>query len=260
MALNGYWLYIDGHLDLLPVKRWPHSITDDDLKAVIGLFWTATARVFPNLNPHAHCHDAMAPFSLTGERMNVAGSLFSGLSMRCTSTPPCLLARQKKARSSVPHRGRSQLTHCNRRSVACGLAVDDAGIRTRACSCASCGTSNVLPAWGGKAFSQGECSVASRGRLPTHSLWTAVRVSMHSPEHACGSIVFSIGDCSVASLPRSVPSSPTSCICTKSACVEQRLVAAACGCSAGNASVAMEELSLCSVAAALSHSCLACVP
>ena len=73
MALNGGWLYIDGHLDLRPVKRWPHSITDDDLKDVMGAFLTATARVSPNLNPHAHCHDARAPFSVTGERMNVAG-------------------------------------------------------------------------------------------------------------------------------------------------------------------------------------------
>ena len=71
MTLNGGWLYIDGHLDLRPVKRWPHSITDDDLKAVIAAFLTATARVSPNLNPHAHCHDVMAPFSITGERMNV---------------------------------------------------------------------------------------------------------------------------------------------------------------------------------------------
>ena len=118
MASNGGWSYIDGHLDLRPRKRWPHSITDDDLKAVIGPFFTVAARVSPNLNPHAHCHDAMAPFSVTGERMNVAGSLFSGLSMRCTSTPPCLLARQKKARSSVPHRGRSHSTHCNRPDAA----------------------------------------------------------------------------------------------------------------------------------------------
>ena len=84
--------------------------------------------------------------SVTDERMNVAGSLFSGLNMRCTSTPPCLLSRQKKAMSSVPHRERSHFTHCNRRPVACGLAVDDAGIRTRACLCAYCGTNNVLPA------------------------------------------------------------------------------------------------------------------
>ena len=200
MALNGGWLYIDGHLDLRPVKRWPQSITDEDLKAVIGAFLTATVRVFPNLNPHAHCHDAMAPFSVTGERMNVAGSLFSGLSMRCTSTPPCLLARQKKARSSASQRGCSQLPHCIRRSVACGLAVDDAGIRTRACLCASCGTNDVLPAWAGKAFSQGECSVASLGRSATQSLCTAVPVSMHAAEDVSGSVVFSIGECSVAAL------------------------------------------------------------
>ena len=93
MVLNGGLLYTDGHLDLRPVKRWLQSITDDDLKAVIAAFFTATARVSPNLNPHAHCHDAMAFFSVTGERMNVAGTSFSGLSMRCTSTPPCLLAR-----------------------------------------------------------------------------------------------------------------------------------------------------------------------
>ena len=134
-TVTGGWLYIDGHLDLRPVERWPHSITDDDLKAVIAAFLTATARVSPNLNPHAHCHNAMVPFSVKGERMNVAGSLFCGLSMRCTSTPPCLLARQKKARSSVPHRGILQSTHCIRHPVACGLAVDDAGIG----SCASCG-------------------------------------------------------------------------------------------------------------------------
>ena len=99
-------MYIDGHWDLRPVNRWPHSITDDDLKAVIGAFFTATARVSPNLNPHAHCHDAIAPFSVMFDRINDAGSLFSGLSMRCTSTPPCWLARQKKARSAVSHRGR----------------------------------------------------------------------------------------------------------------------------------------------------------
>ena len=139
MVLNGGWLYIEGHWDLRPVKRWPHSITDDDLKAVIAALLTATARVSPNLNPHVHCHDAMAPFSVTGERMNVAGSSFSGLSMRCTSTPPCLLARQKKARSSVPHRGRWHMLHCNRRSVTCALAVVD----------------------------EGECSVASFVRSPT---------------------------------------------------------------------------------------------
>ena len=74
MALNGGLLYIDGHWDLRPVKRWPHSITDDDLKAVMGAFLIATARVSPSLNPHVHCHDAMAPFSVTDERMNVAGS------------------------------------------------------------------------------------------------------------------------------------------------------------------------------------------
>ena len=73
MVLNGGLVYIDGHLDLRPVKRWPHSITDDDLKDVIAAFVTATARVSPKMNPHAHCHDAMAPFPVTGERMNVAG-------------------------------------------------------------------------------------------------------------------------------------------------------------------------------------------
>ena len=169
MVLNGGLVYIDGHLDLRPGKRWPHSITDDDLKAVIGAFLTATARVSPNLNPHAHCHDAMAPFSVTGERMNVAGSSFSGLSMRCTSIPPCLLARQKKARSSVPHSGRWHQIHCNRCPDACGLLVDDAGIGTRAWSCASCGTSNVLLVWVGKICSPGKCSVASCGCSPTRS-------------------------------------------------------------------------------------------
>ena len=74
IALNGGWSYIDGHLDLEPVKRWPHNIIDDDLKAVIGAFLTATARVSPNLTPHVHCHEAMAPLSITGARMNVAGS------------------------------------------------------------------------------------------------------------------------------------------------------------------------------------------
>ena len=71
MALNGGRSYIDGHWDLRPVKRWPHNITDDDLKAVIAAFPTATARVSPNLNPQVHCHEAMAPFSTTGARMNV---------------------------------------------------------------------------------------------------------------------------------------------------------------------------------------------
>ena len=74
MALNGGRSYIDGHWDLRPVKRWPHNITDDDLKAVIAAFLTATPRVSPNLNPHVHCHEAVAPFSITGARMNVAGS------------------------------------------------------------------------------------------------------------------------------------------------------------------------------------------
>ena len=143
MVLNGGWLYIDGHWDLRPVKRWPHSITDDDLKAVIAALFTATARVSPNLNPHAHCHDAIAPFCVAFDRMNGAGSLFSGLSMRCTSTPPCLLARQKNARSAVSHRERSQTTHCNRFPVICGLIVDDAGIRTRTCSSESSATGTV---------------------------------------------------------------------------------------------------------------------
>ena len=73
MVLNRGRLYIDGHLDLVLGKRWPHNITDDDLKAVIAAFLTATARVSPNLNPHVHCHEAMAPFSITGACMNVAG-------------------------------------------------------------------------------------------------------------------------------------------------------------------------------------------
>ena len=74
IVLNGGRLYIDGHLDLVPGKRWPHNITDDDLKAVIAALLTATARVCPNLNPHVHCHEAIAPFSVTGERMSVAGT------------------------------------------------------------------------------------------------------------------------------------------------------------------------------------------
>ena len=184
MALNGGLLYIDGHWDWRRVQRWPHSITDDDLKAVIGANLTATARVSPSLNPHVHCHDAMAPFSVTGERMNVAGSWFSGLSMRCTSTPPCLLARQKKASSSAAHRRRWHMIHCNKPPVTCALAVVD----------------------------EGECSVAS-----------LVRVSL-LPEDVCwvsGGVL--------------------------------RLVASACCSSTGNASASMEELSLCSVAAALSQ-------
>ena len=174
MALNGGWLYIAGHWDLRPGKRWPHSITDDDLKAVIAAFLTATARVSPNLNPHAHSHDARAPFSVVGERMNVTGILFSGLSMRCTSTPPCLLARQKKARSSVPHKGRSQWIHCIRSPVACGLSVNDADIGASEFSCTSCGPTNALLAWADRAFSPGECSVASLGQSPPQSLCTAV--------------------------------------------------------------------------------------
>ena len=134
MASNGGWSYIDGHLDLRPVKRWPHSITDDDLNAVIEALLTPTGRVSPNLNPHAHCQDAVAPFSITGERMNVAGSLFSGLSMRCTSTPPWLLARQKKARSSVPHRRRAQSRHCNiMREIECSVASLPRSVPTAAC-------------------------------------------------------------------------------------------------------------------------------
>ena len=74
MALNGGWLYINGHLDLRPVKQWPHSITDDDLKAVIEASLGPTAQVFPNMNPHMHCHDAVAPSSVTDERMNGAGA------------------------------------------------------------------------------------------------------------------------------------------------------------------------------------------
>ena len=31
MTVNEAWLYIDGHLNLRQVKRWPHSITDDDV-------------------------------------------------------------------------------------------------------------------------------------------------------------------------------------------------------------------------------------
>ena len=31
MAVNEAWLYIDGHLNLRQVKRWPHNITDDDV-------------------------------------------------------------------------------------------------------------------------------------------------------------------------------------------------------------------------------------
>ena len=73
MVLNGVWLYNDGQGDLMPVKRWPHSITDDDLKAVIAALFTATARVSPSLNPHAHCHDAKAPFCVTFDRINDAG-------------------------------------------------------------------------------------------------------------------------------------------------------------------------------------------
>ena len=94
MALNKGLLNIDGHLDLPPVEHQPHSITDDDLKTVIEAFLGPTARVFPNVNPHVHCHDAVAPSSVTDERMNGAGgSSFSGLSMRCTSTKES----QKKA-------------------------------------------------------------------------------------------------------------------------------------------------------------------
>ena len=74
MALNGGRLYIDGHWDLRPVKRWPHNITENDLKAVIAAFLTATARVSPNLNPHVHCHEAMAFLSIMGAWMKVAGS------------------------------------------------------------------------------------------------------------------------------------------------------------------------------------------
>ena len=109
-------------------------------------------------------------------------------------------------------------------------------------------------------FPIGECSVAYIGRSPTHIVVTAARGSLFPEEDDCVSIVFPNGECSVASLPPSVPSSPTSCICTKSACVDQRLGAAACGCSAGNASVAIEDILLCSVAAALSHSSPAHVP
>ena len=65
---------------------------------------------------------------------------------------------------------RLQSTHCNRRPVACGLAVDD----------------------------ERECSVASLGRSPAQSLCTAVRVSMHAAEDACGSVVFSCQRSSVA--------------------------------------------------------------
>ena len=204
-------MYIDGHWDLRPVKRWPHNIIEDDLKAVISDFLTATARVSPNLNPHAHCHDTIAPFSSVSDRINDAGSFVSGFSMRCTSTPPCLLARQKKARSAVAHRGCSQTTHCSRFPVICGLIVDEAGIGARACSSESCATDTVFLALTDKASSPGECSVASLG------------------------------------------------VCTRSACVGQRLVVSESGPSVGNASVAMAKLSLCSVAAAVSHIWSACV-
>ena len=109
-------------------------------------------------------------------------------------------------------------------------------------------------------FSTGECFVAYLGRSPTRIVCTAARGSLVSGEDDCVSIALFNGECSVASLPRSVPSSPTSCICTKSVCVEQRIVAADCGCSAGNASVAIEDISLCSVASALSRSSPVHVP
>ena len=81
-----------------------------------------------------------------------------------------LIGTPEKTRSSAPHKKRLQPTHCNRRPVACGLAVDD----------------------------ERECSVASLGRSPAQSLCTAVRVSMHAAADACGSVVFSCQRSSVA--------------------------------------------------------------
>ena len=57
MVLKGALLYIFGHWDLRPGKRWPRKITEDDLKAVMGANLNPIARVSLNLNPHSHCHD-----------------------------------------------------------------------------------------------------------------------------------------------------------------------------------------------------------